>query len=227
MSGSAFDNLCMFRKLCGRDCLNSVVLATTFWDSVAPDEGQKRSKELEDDDSLWGRMKKAGSRIVTLRNDREDALEVLAEASRGSKTVLQAQREMVDEGKTLNQTAAGQFSATNGGLGAPSQQYERLESLRASVRRRSADMHEIKERLESTDEQLARVQCELATERKRGSLRSSYEKLHKAHVCRCKLVGRPRCARCSMCIQKVFFREYTGKVPMIRHVLTDDRLLLL
>jgi len=207
MSGSAFDNLCMFRKLVGADCLDSVVLATTFWDKVALSEGHKRCKELEDDKRYWGRMKKAGSRVVTLRNDHEDALNILAEVSRGSKTVLQAQREMVDEGKTFDQTAAGQFSATNGGLGVLPQQSEHLENLRASVRRRSANLHEVKERLESTDEQLARVQRELATEKKRESLRSSYQELHKTNVCRCKLVGRARCARCSTIIKKVFYRE--------------------
>jgi hypothetical protein len=157
--GSAFDTLCLLRKLCGGDCFDSVILATTFWDCVASHEGQRRSQELADDDLLWGRMKKLGSRIVTLRNDRESALEVLVEASRGSKIVLQAQRELVDEGKTFNRTAAGQFSAGKCVLGVSSQNFE---SLRAYVRRRSADMHEIKERLESTDEQLARVERELA-----------------------------------------------------------------
>jgi hypothetical protein len=195
MSGSAFDNLCMFRKLCGNGCLDSVVLVTTFWDTVAPEEGRKRSQQLEEDDSLWGRMKKSGSRIMTLQNDRDDALRVLVEASRNTKTVLQAQREMVDEGKASHQTVAAQFSATCGeGVASTEQQRIRLEALRDVARRRSADVKKMKARLESTDEQLAAVKEELMAETKCENVDWPSQKPRKDHKRRCRLLGKARCA---------------------------------
>jgi hypothetical protein len=208
MSGSAFDNLCMFRKLCGNDCLDSVVLVTTFWDTVAPEEGRKRSQQLEEDDSLWGRMKKSGSRIMTLQNDRDDALRVLVEASRNTKTVLQAQREMVDEGKASHQTVAAQFSATCGERFASTEQQRiRLEALRDVARRRSADVKKMKARLESTDEQLAAVKEELMAETKCENVDWPSQKPRKDHKRRCRLLGKARCARCGTSIKKMYFRK--------------------
>ncbi|KAF2690594.1 hypothetical protein K458DRAFT_398611 [Lentithecium fluviatile CBS 122367] len=101
MAGSAFDNLCMFRKLCGEDALKHVVLATTFWGTMDPATEERRESALMQDRKLWGRMVSAGSKVVRLENTRESALDALRVVSGASKITLAAQHEMVDEVRGL------------------------------------------------------------------------------------------------------------------------------
>ncbi|KAH7094263.1 P-loop containing nucleoside triphosphate hydrolase protein [Paraphoma chrysanthemicola] len=205
MSGSAFDNLCMFRKLCGNDCLSSVILATTFWDTVLPAEADDRVKKLKEDRLLWGRMVEAGSQIVQLHDDQPSAFDVLSRVSRDVKIVLQAQKEMVDEGKTSGQTAAAQFAASCG-AGAGIRQHEtHMEQLRARARQRSEHLHNLHEQLSSKDEQLKLIQEE--AKRTRQSLEAKQKRIQKSHRCRCRisLHDRARCTGCNHSIGKSFF----------------------
>jgi hypothetical protein len=58
MQGSAKRNLHMFQKLCGRDCLLHIILATIFWDIFNPGDGARREQELIDTEDFWGYMSK-------------------------------------------------------------------------------------------------------------------------------------------------------------------------
>ncbi|KAL9636122.1 MAG: hypothetical protein Q9164_003027 [Protoblastenia rupestris] len=99
----------IFKALCGAQNYKSVVLATTFWDTIAEgdDEAQERYKSLVD--VHWKDLKKAGSHIqpasygyswATLLIDRI--------VSKGTKHVLQVQSEMQIPGANLRDTTAGQ-----------------------------------------------------------------------------------------------------------------------
>ena len=44
---SAYNNMRLFRQLCGDGALGNVILATSFWDQVTPSVGAKRERELE------------------------------------------------------------------------------------------------------------------------------------------------------------------------------------
>jgi hypothetical protein len=215
MTGSAYDNLCMFRKLCGNDCFKNVILATTFWDSVAPSDGDARVKQLEEDRVMWGRMVQAGSQVVKLQNDRESALEVLASVSPDVKMVLQAQREMVDEGKSAQETAAGKLTASHSANTGVREREARLEQLRAASQRKADELAKMRERLESFDQQLetARLEKEqLASVSPKAKLplhvSPSRKKSSQTRRCRCKLDGAARCTKCSLQIRKEFYREY-------------------
>ncbi|EAQ90639.1 hypothetical protein CHGG_02574 [Chaetomium globosum CBS 148.51] len=123
MQGSALKNLHMFQKLCGDRGLSSVVLATTMWKGLDATEegrqiGQQRSEDLQKPE-FWGVMIKRGSRIIKHDGSPESAKSIVGslidgatngaegQGSRGA--VLDIQVQMVDEGKTLDETAAGQF----------------------------------------------------------------------------------------------------------------------
>ncbi|KAK4155080.1 hypothetical protein C8A00DRAFT_13861 [Chaetomidium leptoderma] len=119
MQGSALKNLHMFQKLCGDRGLASVVLATTMWKGLEATEegrqiGQQRSEDLQKPE-FWGAMIKRGSRIVRHDGSAESAKSIVGslidgtdgQESRGA--VLDIQVQMVDEGKALDETAAGQF----------------------------------------------------------------------------------------------------------------------
>ena len=108
MQGSALNNMRMFRKLCGPECFQNIILATTFWDDVPADLGGEREQELKENDEFWGKMVKKGSEVVRLGTDKESGMELLMEIAKKQKITLQSQHEMVDENKSARETAAAQ-----------------------------------------------------------------------------------------------------------------------
>jgi predicted GTPase len=54
MQGAAMRNLFMFKKLCGRNALKNVILATTMWDYDQPPKGEEREEELKSTHEFWG-----------------------------------------------------------------------------------------------------------------------------------------------------------------------------
>lgn len=112
MTGSAFENLRMFRSLVGDDALSNVILVTTFWDTVSLDLGQRREKELLTNKNFWGKMLEKGCQVRRLQNNgnREEALKIIESVGMGKMT-LQAQREIVEEGKNIKDTAAARETA--------------------------------------------------------------------------------------------------------------------
>ncbi|KIX10127.1 uncharacterized protein Z518_01208 [Rhinocladiella mackenziei CBS 650.93] len=107
-TGAAVRNLSMFKKLCGDGNLASVVLATTFWSKVDPDTGNTRENQLKTTPTFWGTMVNRGSQVF-----RHDSAEKSGAAivqyllDRRQKPVYTIQDEMVNEKKTLEETAAG------------------------------------------------------------------------------------------------------------------------
>ncbi|KAG9660846.1 hypothetical protein KCU64_g2942, partial [Aureobasidium melanogenum] len=107
MTGSAYKNLRMFRKLCGDESLQTVVLGTTMW-SHADDHAEERLQELQNTAEFWGDMMAKGSRVFRHDDSRASAMKVISYILDQRKTtVLQIQRQMVDEGKSLIETSAG------------------------------------------------------------------------------------------------------------------------
>lgn len=111
MGGSAKNNLVMFKKLCGSKAFANVVLATTRWEHVEADVGDKREKELIDRPDFWGFMVSRGSKVVRHMNTPESARRLVdiyaAEATKLSPTPLEIQVDMVDKALSLDQTGAG------------------------------------------------------------------------------------------------------------------------
>jgi hypothetical protein len=97
----------MFKKLCGAQGLSCVVLATTMWSQVTPEEGERRENELISNQEFWGEMIKQGSTVM--RQDRAEvsAIQIIQHVlSKRRRMVLDIQEEMAS-GKTLDETSAG------------------------------------------------------------------------------------------------------------------------
>ena len=114
MQGSALKNLSMFKKLCGKNYFQNVVLATTMWSdasgkiSVSADTGRAREQELIETPHFWGAMYQRGSKIHRHTGKRESAEEIIAHLiGLRLRPVLDIQHEMVDQGKKVSDTAAG------------------------------------------------------------------------------------------------------------------------
>jgi hypothetical protein len=115
MAGTAFNNLRMFKKLCGESFYPRVTLATTFWDTVPEADGKRREAELMSTDEFWGRMIEGGSSVYRHSGSEESAMALLQsiikhrmDASRTSApTYVRMQREIAEEKKSLDETSAG------------------------------------------------------------------------------------------------------------------------
>lgn len=180
MQGSAKRNLMMFKKLCGKDALKNIVLATTMWEQIDAASGDSREAELVNTPDFWGWMRDQGSQVIRHTNDNASAMKLIdifaSKYSEKAPIVLDLQSDMVDHEKTLNETAAGKVM---GGAIA-----EEREKLRKQLEEAQADM---KEALESRDKEAAEMLDQVEKEmnqkverldRDRQELEISMEKLH-------------------------------------------------
>lgn len=161
MSGSSLKNLRIFKDICGSGSLSSVVLVTTMWDRFNDEEiiaATKREEELVSNPEFWGSMIRQGSLTYRHFGTRESASHIVSSIiAKTTTTVLQIQTELVDEGKTLSETRAGQ--GLNKELVELKKMYEKeLRELQA----------ETKEAIAQKDEQSAKLLAieQLGSERK-------------------------------------------------------------
>ncbi|PVF99836.1 hypothetical protein CPB86DRAFT_262479 [Serendipita vermifera] len=156
ISGTSRRNMQMFQLLCGHDALQNVTLVTTMWNEVDDLTGSRREDELRE--RFWGDMIEAGSKVVRFEYTYESAWDILDQFS-GLRRPLQLQVEMVDQGKSLGQTAAGselfrwftQFMAELRAL---------IQSLKRKLRRPSkgsVTSEELEEKLTATKDKLKRA----------------------------------------------------------------------
>lgn len=106
MEGSALLNFRAFQRLCGENNFEHIVLCTTFWDTVEEATGVAREKELCENPDFWAKMMGQGSRVVQIR-DYAQSKNVLMQMSRKSTVTLEIQKEMVEERRSLEETAVG------------------------------------------------------------------------------------------------------------------------
>ncbi|RSL66606.1 hypothetical protein CEP54_003638 [Fusarium duplospermum] len=144
MTNAIMRNLTLFRNLCGDAAFRNVILVTTFWDELQDQEkGEGREQQLLGRSEWWGYMAAKGSRTMRFRNTQESALEIVSEIVDLDTVTLQVQKEMVNEGREVDQTTAGE--ALNSELVKLRMQYEKeLEAYR----------HEMDQAKQEHDDQL-------------------------------------------------------------------------
>ncbi|KAK7033302.1 hypothetical protein R3P38DRAFT_3504057 [Favolaschia claudopus] len=106
-SGLCMRNLKMFRQLCGEQALRNVVIVTTMWGDVAREVGEAREKQLASDEHFFKPFLDKGARMLRHNNGLTSAHAILYHLTRNRPRALRIQRELVDEGKDIMQTAAG------------------------------------------------------------------------------------------------------------------------
>ena len=103
--GSSRNTLEIFNKICGEKALKNVVLATTRWDDIDEAIGAERERELRE--NFWAYMLGKGSTMNRFHGDRSSAIVIASQLLNKRSIILDLQREIVDQGKSLNETAAG------------------------------------------------------------------------------------------------------------------------
>lgn len=114
MGGSAVKNLNIFQKMCGQSAFPSVMLVSTRWEELRPENGgisigERREAELRSNDKFWGTMVRGGSRVARHNGTANSAQGILSQMIDQKKVVLEIQRQMVDENLPLVKTVAGEF----------------------------------------------------------------------------------------------------------------------
>ncbi|KAL8823330.1 MAG: hypothetical protein Q9191_005953 [Dirinaria sp. TL-2023a] len=106
MEGSALLNFRAFQRLCGEDNFEHIFLCTTFWDIIDEAKGAAREKELCENPEFWAKMMNQGSRVVRVK-DYAQSEEILLQMAQKSTVTLDIQKEMVEERRSLDDTAVG------------------------------------------------------------------------------------------------------------------------
>ena len=96
----------MFCKLCGDAALKNVVLVTNMWGEVSHSIGEAREQELSS--KFFKPVLDKGAQMARHHNTVQSSHDIIRRAMKNHPIVLQIQRELVDEGKDIANTAAGE-----------------------------------------------------------------------------------------------------------------------
>jgi len=109
MEGSAVKNLIMFKKLCGPGALRNVFLTTTQWSKVDQAAGEIRENGICGDPKFWGLLIEKGATVQRFHGTRESGLKLIDKLMPNKPEALDIQDQIVEQGKTIVETDAGQW----------------------------------------------------------------------------------------------------------------------
>lgn len=108
VGGLAKADFGMFRKMCGAESLQNVVIMTTMWSRVSEEEGQARAEELAELDDFFKPALEAGARLAHHKGDTvQTARNIIRPILDNHPIPLELQDDMVNKGKPVTQTEAG------------------------------------------------------------------------------------------------------------------------
>lgn len=132
----ATKNLDMFRKLTGEKNLKNVILATTMWDKVTPEEGLNRERELQG--KFWSVFMAFDAQYCRQDTSAKSAKQITSMLMDNEPFYLELQEEMGKENKALKDTAAGREIMTQLSLMKEQQQRE-LADMKEMLLRTAAE----------------------------------------------------------------------------------------
>ncbi len=151
---SAVKTLNIFKEICGEKAFPNVILATTRWSEVTEAVGAEREKDLRS--KFWTYMLHKGAYMTRFHGDKSSGVGIVGQLLGKSHVVLDLQRELVDEKKVLDQTAAGAIINDN------------VNKLKAQYQKQLADLEELRRSLIESDQAMKRkIQEDWEQERNR------------------------------------------------------------
>ena len=155
-------NFNMFHKLCGGSTLKNVVLITNMWNKAHQDINEACEKELSGD--FFKPALDEGAQMVRHHNTTESAHDIIRKIMKNQPVVLQIQQELVDEGKNIIGTMAGE--SLN-------------QELTEQIRRHQAELGEVQEEMVQAEEDEDEEMRQELEEAERD-LRENIERVKKA-----------------------------------------------
>ena len=132
MSGTPVKNFKMFQKLCGESALRNVVIVTNMWGGVDHRVGERREAELKGKDIFFKPVLEKDAQMARHDDTADSAQRILRLVLENSPLPLSIQVELVDEGKDLSETSAGE---------------ELNQELNAQIRKHKKDMRTLEEQM--------------------------------------------------------------------------------
>jgi len=166
MGGAERKNFKIFRELCGDKTLENVIIATTFWDTITPEVGDARQYEMSWNPNFYRSAIDRGAHFDRHDGTLESAHHLIAELVGFAPRALLIQEEMVDEGKSISETAAGAFIQDELTRDADAAE-DRLDSLNEQMAnagvangKYDVEIENLKKALEQTRGELEKIQLE-------------------------------------------------------------------
>ncbi|PQE12522.1 GTP binding domain protein [Rutstroemia sp. NJR-2017a BBW] len=116
ISGTSLRNLTVLKSLCGESAFPRIVLVSSMWDLLAEEpklheEATTRELELRSTNEFWGSLCRGGSQVARWTGDEHSTLgvidHIMTTYEATDNEVLKIQKELVDQGKCLEETEAG------------------------------------------------------------------------------------------------------------------------
>ncbi|KAG9085363.1 hypothetical protein FRC06_003646 [Ceratobasidium sp. 370] len=157
--GAGRRNFRMFRKMCGTDSLKNVVVVTNMWSQPPTETELAREIELRDGDDFFQDILSEGAQMVRhSKPTRESAFDIIRCVLGKKPVVPELSRQIVDEGKKLEDTDAGHA------LG---------EEIAAALRRGREEIERLKaEQAEAAREKDEKWQRDLEIQEKKANERA-------------------------------------------------------
>jgi len=148
MHGAAQRNLTLLRCICGEDAVKCIALVTTMWEVNTAMRAQYINRELDllSIDKWWKRMRDQGTTHFRHEGTESSAKNIIdnvlmQHANHGPFT-LQIQKEMLEEGRSLEETTAGR------------EVYKDLNELRVQLQKQKEELeHEYKQAIQVQENQ--------------------------------------------------------------------------
>ena len=123
----------MFRKLCGDNTLQNVVIVTNMWGEVDPQVGEAREAELVREDIFFKPVLEKGAQMARHKNTALSAENIIRLVLDNHPLPLRIQTELVTEHKDISETSAGE---------------ELNRELNAQIRKHRQEMRVLKQEME-------------------------------------------------------------------------------
>ena len=146
-TGSAAKSFRTLLAMCGDRALCNVVIVTNMWGKVTKEVGDARKQELAS--SFFKHALDNGAQLLAHEDTTESAHDIIRAILDKQQVTLRIQREIVHQGKMIEETAAGK---------------ELRRELNERVRRRQEQLQELQEMLDRTEADDGETRQELEQE---------------------------------------------------------------
>ena len=154
-TGTAAKSFKTLLAMCGDRALRNLVIVTSMWGKVTPEVGEARKRELAN--SFFKHALDNGAQLLAHDDTAESAHSIIRAILDKQQVTLQIQKEIVQQGKMIEETAAGKELRRE--LDERVQKHqEQLQELQEVLDRTEADDGETRQELE---QELSRLRQEL------------------------------------------------------------------
>ncbi|EKM58553.1 uncharacterized protein PHACADRAFT_252989 [Phanerochaete carnosa HHB-10118-sp] len=159
VSGVAARNLRFYRELCGPAALANSIIVTNMWGLVDATMGSAREEELKTKPAFFRPALEHGARVLRHDGTAASAQSILRPLVNSKPCVLQIQRELVDQGRAVYETVAGETLLED--LARAQQKHaQEIEQLEGDLQDALSQKDEEGQR--ELEEERARIQAEQA-----------------------------------------------------------------